>query len=675
MVTSPAPVRLYVAPDGNDGWSGRRARRKPRTTDGPFATVARARDAIRDLRRAEGEPTRPVEVCIRGGTYALDEPLVLTPEDSGSERCPVTYKALGREKPVLSGGTRITGWKATTVNGHRAWQARLPDVKKGKPGRRSLGEGGWYFRQLFVNGQRRPRTRLPRTGLYHFAGLVGANRRTRWNKGQVKMRFAEGHIDAAWHNLADVEVIAHHLWSESRLPIKAVDPVKRIVEFDRRSVFKLSEDHRPEPGRYYIENVLEALDTPGQWYLDRRRGVLTYLPKKGESIRNTDVVAPRLPWLVRLEGEPEGPPVHHIVLKGLAFAHTEWELPAGCAGFAQAAVAVHGFAHLPSGCPAALSLQHGEACGINRCAVTCVGTYAVELEAGSRSNAVVGNTFRDLGAGGVKLGHGTSRSLVADNEIAACGRLFPSAVGIWVGKSSYNLVAHNHIHDLFYTGISVGWSWGYQPSSAHHNVVEWNHIHHIGQGVLSDMGGIYTLGISHGTELRHNLIHDVDSYSYGGWGLYTDEGSSEILLEGNIVTRTKTGGFHQHYGRDNVVRNNILAYARIGQIQRSREEDHISFTLDRNIILWTEGPALHGNWTNGNWRSDRNLFWNAAGAPIDFAGWTFAEWKKAGHDRRSRIADPCFRAPERGDFRLKPGSPALKLGFRPIDLSTVGPRG
>ena len=186
------------------------------------------------------------------------------------------------------------------------------------------------------------------------------------------------------------------------------------------------------------------------------------------------------------------------------------------------------------------------------------------------------------------------------------------------------------------------------------------------------MGGFYTLGVSPGTRIANNVFHDVYSYSYGGWGMYTDEGSSHITMENNVVYNTKTGGFHQHYGRENVIRNNVLAFSKAGQVIRSREEEHVSFTFERNIVLVDNALPLGGRWTNGNFKLDSNLYWNTTDEEMDFSEWSFEDWQDEGHDAHSLVADPLFVDVKRYDFRVKPGSPAFKLGFKDIDTSEVG---
>jgi len=157
--------------------------------------------------------------------------------------------------------------------------------------------------------------------------------------------------------------------------------------------------------------------------------------------------------------------------------------------------------------------------------------------------------------------------------------------------------------------------------------------------------------------------------------VYLGEGSTHIVVENNVVYDTKTGNFHQHYGRENVLRNNVFAFAQDPQIVRSRAEEHLSFTLEGNIIVWKEGNLLGSNWQGNQYKLDRNLYWKVGGGTFDFAGHSLEEWRKMGQDVNSVIADPLFVNAEKRDFRLKPESPALKLGFRPIDTSQVGPRG
>ena len=241
--------------------------------------------------------------------------------------------------------------------------------------------------------------------------------------------------------------------------------------------------------------------------------------------------------------------------------------------------------------------------------------------------------------------------------------------------------------------MSIGWRWGYQRSISRDNIIAHNHIHDIGQGLLSDMGAIYTLGVSPGTVLRGNLIHDVNANHYGGWGIYHDEGSTHILDENNIVYNTKFACFNIHYAKEITVRNNIFAGGRVDQITLGRVEPHVSVYFERNIVYWEQGVLMQNAkpdvpyefHVNPNREDismsdtavlDWNIYFNPS-MPADslrFGKETFAEWQARGNDVHSLYSDPLFVDPAAHNYSLRPGSPAFKFGFEQIDMSGVGPR-
>jgi parallel beta-helix repeat protein len=289
----------------------------------------------------------------------------------------------------------------------------------------------------------------------------------------------------------------------------------------------------------------------------------------------------------------------------------------------------------------------------------------------------------------------TALNEVSHTEISDIGTAYPSAIGIWVGQSPANHLHHNHVHDTFYSAISIGWTWGFGPSLAYGNLVEHNHIHHVGikqipiplpasfsRGsqnralppstlptsldgpLLSDMGGIYTLGTQPGTIIRHNTFHDVAASNYGGWGIYADEGSTNILVENNLVYRTTHGGFHQHYGKENLVRNNIFAFARDAQIAHARHEGRREFVFERNIVYWDQGPLSANPIPDATF--DHNLYYPTGQQPLLLGKTTWDAWRASGQDAHSLIADPLFTDPKHDDYRLNPKSPAEKVGFAPF---------
>jgi hypothetical protein len=664
----------YVSPQGRDNWSGRLA--DPAGGDGPFATVRRAREAVRDLRQSQKAP-RTIRVVLRGGTYYLDWPLEFGPEDSGAEHAPIIYAAAANEKVVISGGHRLPAGRWDRANGHRVWRVELPEVKTGR----------WNFRQLFANGERRTRARLPARGEYRIEALPEYDPMAGENaflNGTTQFITARTNLQT-WRNLPDVEVVGITRWIDNHLQIAGVDLERGAIRLDRTSLFALVE-MSGRPSVYWMENVFEALDAPGEWYLDRPNGVFYYLPLPKEEMSSAQLIAPRLPQIIRVVGRA-GAPVHDLEFEGIVFAHTEWEPPADWASSLQAAVDV----------PGALFFDYAERCRVTQATIEHVGTYGVEVGVGCQDLEFSHNRLRDLGAGGVKVGHFFSyepnergrrreaamprgqhsrRITVTDNQIAQGGRIFAAGVGVFIGDNAENRITHNHIFDFFYTGISVGSVQDFGPCQATGNVIEYNHVHDLGQGMLSDLAGIYTCS-SPNSRIAYNVIHDVGRREYGGWGIYPDEGSHDLLIQKNLVYRCQDGALFAHHNHNVTAENNIFAFNRGAQIERGGLGG-FELTCRRNLLEFMEGTAV-GDYGGANWGPavcafDDNLYWNASGGPVRFARMTFSDWQKAGQDTNSLVADPQFADPERGDFTLRSGSPARQIGFEPWDFSGGGPR-
>ncbi len=632
---------------------------------GTTPTLRAAFDEVRAIKAKNGgQLPADVDLQLAAGHHFLEQTLVLTPDDSAGER-KITVRGDRNGSSVVSGGRKVDGWRKEQWKGRDAWVADVAAAKG----------GAWPFRELFVNGERRTRARHPNHGCLAVAGLADADAAKGWSQGVTSFRFAPGDLDLLRDAPrsdaaapADVTVMCR--WVESHVRVKTLDFEKSAVELREPTVFKL------DPGDvYYLDGAAAFLDEPGEWWLDEKESRVWYLPMPDEEKNGpAEVIAPRLERLVSIEGEPAaGHFVERVLFELITFAHAGWWFPAPASpdgprtsGFPQASVGV----------PAAIEATGAAHCRLFKCAVEHVGGYAIALDAGCHDNRVELCTVRDLGAGGVKIGTTSipeNEGLrTFENHVQRCdigngGRIFHSAVGIWIGQSPKNQILFNEVHDFLYTGISIGWTWGYGPATAGGNSVIDNDVHHIGKRKdgegpwLSDMGGIYTLGAQCGTVIWKNRFADVAARTYGGWGIYFDEGSSEISATRNLVERTTHGGFHQHYGKENLVEGNVFAFGRDAQIQRSRCEPHVSFRFRGNVVLFDLGELFAGDFSDGHFDFTRNLYWRTDGKEIRFAGRNFEQWQAAGFDARSAIEDPALPLPLPARLQAPEGTPARRV--------------
>ena len=623
--------------------------------DGPVSSLASARDAARKARTA-GEKAA-ITVRIAAGEYPLTEPVVFEPQDSG-----VTYEAAPGAQPVFVGGKKITGWK---VGADGVWTVKL--------------DPAWRFEALWINGQRATRARTPNDGFLQASGktappivpLLAPAEKTLL---RVEPADTAPLAKLSADELRDVNVLIYHSWDVSRLRPAAVRADDGTLQFTGgvRNFFELEPWHR-----LHFENYRAALDAPGEWFL-ARDGTLSYIPRPGEKPDSASAWAPVATQWLAIKGEPEKDRfVTGLSFRGLTFRLQKWELPAAGQHFGQAEAGLSG----------AIEADGARGLTFERCEFTQTLTHAMLIRRACRDVTVRHCHFHDLGAGGIYIGdHAvsqpgpghTSHVTVEDCILHSGGRYFIAGIGVLVFHASDVTIRHCDIADFFYTAISTGWTWGYKANTCARILIEHCHLHHLGWGVLSDMGAVYTLGPQPGSVIRGCHIHDIGCASYGGWGMYNDEGSTGILWENNLVHHTQTAGYHQHYGRGNIVRNNIIAFGEEEHVRRSRPEEFLAFAFERNIVLVGNGKLfahVDKNWDDGRVFLAGNVYWKPGGTIKDFAGKSWADWQFMGRDATSVVADPLFVAPEKGDWTLRPDSPALALGFVPFDWKLAGVTG
>jgi hypothetical protein len=703
---------FYVAPTGNDMAAG--------TREAPFATLERARDAVRDLKRTR--PDKDIVVLLRDGYHRLPATVLFGIQDSAGEGHTITYAAYPGERPVLGAGVPVTGWKRLTDDlpglSRKAkgnlWQAPAPP---------SIDR----CTSLFRDGKTLRRSRS------------GGFTPTSSGKSHTELHFPDAAIprDTAARGL-DLRIVPTHPWIVNLLPITKVDSEKKIAATSVPGTYPLDPlrwGYYPE-GTAWLENGIEFLDSPGEWAFDARAKRFYLWP--GSAAAPTGVVAPRLTELVRVEGDIDyegstDTPVRGLVFRGLMFTHAEhcpW-LPDKTGRGLQ-----HDWEMFDRP-TAMLRFRGAEDCAVEQCEFGHSGAAAIRCDLHAQRIHIARNHIHHVGGAGVLLaGYGPGvkdvnhHNTVVNNHIHHVGQVLWHAPGIFAWQSGSNRIAHNLVHHTPYTAIVVsgrivldrnglaecsktvrwkeidaatgnasretGWGrgtalkpWRQREPFLHarRNLVEYNDIHHC-MLILSDGNGIYVSGAGDGNQIRFNRIHDVDSPSMLS-AIRCDDDQHGVTIHGNIVANCCGDGIVIKGTND--ITNNIVCGL------RGKTPDGVAClhcrgcivlpyghctgaVIERNLLVADElgtrvlsekrksrlGAALLRHC-----RADRNLYFSFADP--DWGARHFAAQRKYGIEQHSIAANPRFLDPSAGDFRLGKDSPAIALGFVPIDQDRIGP--
>jgi len=568
-------AQYYVDPEqGNDSNSGR--------IEAPFRTIEKARDVVRSKNKSM---RKDIVVYLRGGVYQFDKSLHFNEKDGGYNDHWVRYEAYKNEKPVLEAGIQVKGW-TPAENG--IWKASDLTVDQ--------------FRQLYVNGVRanRARSSTKYTGSGWPQPYVSFTNEDwqlekQYHPDGIKAGVAA--IQSNWKNEQDIELVwigkeSNCTWRSHRILVNqliADGQDSTIIKLDNYG-FPLTgaSSSRPLPANpFYLENALELLDSPGEWYFDRTKHDLYYMPRPGEDLRTATVMIPAFAeTILSIKGSTLRNKVKNLTFDGIIFQHTSWLRPnssrlGACSGQADRYINGHGQigrAHKaihrkesffdpafdfvidsngeaegfkPDAC---VELDAAENIVFQNCTFQHLGAVGIDLTQGCNNIKIHNNVFEDLSATAIVVGRwdqdyiGEGEELcknvsIINNYIHKIGQEYYNSPGINAFFTDNMRIDHNEIVDIPYSGISSGWgSWKGKTAwttSNRRNNIEYNYIHNICQK-CSDGGGIYTIGIGKSrtdpdtltSKIRYNYIKDT-GYAYGA--LYPDEGSCYYEISNNVA--------------------------------------------------------------------------------------------------------------------------------------------
>ncbi|MBQ8658667.1 MAG: right-handed parallel beta-helix repeat-containing protein [Clostridia bacterium] len=578
--------------------------------DGPIKSFQRLLEMVRSMRLCN--VFNPVTVKILGDVYLSDTVLL---DQTCNDIC---FEAFD-DKPIkIIGGKRITGFSKDCLNGVECLSVVLPEVKSGT----------WSFTDLYVNGKRATLSRYPRASFLKAETTEYPNPNGDFIPS--KWFIAEKNSVEAIDDIEHATVSFCHYFIDEHSPIESYDADTRKITLKYLPCMTMATNYEsvnPSTFLYYLENVRKGFLSKGDWYLDVKNGKLYYFPLDGQNAENIEVFAPTTKRLFSIVGD-ERRKARNIRFRNLSFTCSKGDYIGKNENTDERAYAsdqqswVFAFG--------AVSFENAANCSIQHCKFYALGLHAIELKTGCTAIRIENNEIHDIGGGGIKvLGapHGAPETqnsqynVFNHNCIHDCGQRYYAACGVLLAHTSHNEISDNTIYNINYTGISVGWVWGYDESSAYANIIRRNHVHHIGMGPLSDMGAIYLLGKQNGTIVEENIVHDVESKHGGTYGLYADEGTSFAVFERNIVYNTMLASFHVHLGNQTVVQNNVFAFGKQNIVNVSMYENHSMAIFERNVFV-ADQEKIYGNsykhylYPNPSFYSDENLIISLNGQPV-----------------------------------------------------------